>query len=184
MRGDRNSVGGALVVGAVAGVLASLVMAMYAMGAAWVDGTGFFTPLHHIASLWASPDPMMTSMQEAMAGNDFQISAGTAVLGTLIHLMTGAAYGAGFGLLVSRLAVGRGLLVALGTGYGGLVFVVSAFVGLPLAAAIFDAGDPISNMAEMAGWGTFVVEHLLFGLVLGLLVAARSRREVGRASAR
>jgi hypothetical protein len=42
-----------LLVGAGAGVIASLAMAMYAMIAAWEKGTGFFTPLYHIASLWA-----------------------------------------------------------------------------------------------------------------------------------
>jgi len=28
----------------------------------------------------------------------------------------------------------------------------------------------------MAGWGTFVIEHLLYGLVLGLLVAGARNR--------
>jgi hypothetical protein len=55
------------------------------------------------------------------------------------------------------------------------VFAVSAWIGLPIAAALFDS-DAIRNMAEMAGWGTFVIEHLLFGLVLGVLDAvARAR---------
>lgn len=50
-----------------------------------------------------------------------------------------------------------------------------AFVGLPAAAAIFDSGDQIADMAEMVGYGTFVVEHLIFGLVLGLGLAWRGR---------
>ena len=168
-------VGGALAAGAVAGVLASIVMGTYAMVAGLVNGTGFFTPLHHIASLWAAPDAMMMSMAAAMGGNDFRITAGTAVLGAVIHMMTGAIYGAVFGLVLSRLHLGRGALLAAGLAYGGLVFVMSAFVGLPLAAAVFDAGDPISNMAEMAGWTTFAVEHLLFGLVLAALLSLTHR---------
>lgn len=171
----RAGVGGALAAGAVAGALASIAMGMYAMVAGLVNGTGFFTPLHHIASLWASPDAMMGSMEAAMGGNDFRITAGTAVLGAVIHMMTGAMYGAVFGLVLSRLHLGRGALLAAGLAYGGLVFVMSAFVGLPLAAAIFDAGDPISNMAEMAGWTTFAVEHLLFGLALGALFSLAHR---------
>jgi hypothetical protein len=163
----------ALLVGAGAGVIASLVMAMYAMLAAWEKGTGFFTPLYHIASLWAPGDAMMTSMTNAMAGSDFHFTFGTAVLGAVIHMMTGAMYGAVFGLLAyviaSRLHVGLALLAGIGLVYGFLVFVVSAYIGLPLAAAIFDSGDPIKNMAEMAGWGTFIIEHLLYGLVLGVL---------------
>lgn len=44
--------------------------------AGFVNGTGFFTPLHHIASLWAAPEAMTTSMEAAMGGNDFRVSAG------------------------------------------------------------------------------------------------------------
>lgn len=174
----------ALLVGAGAGVIASLVMAMYAMIAAWEKGTGFFTPLYHIASLWASGDSMMASMTDAMAGTNFHFVFGTAILGALIHMMTGAMYGAVFGLtaswlasrLASRLPFGLAVLAGIGLVYGFVVFAVSAYAGLPLAAAIFDSGDPIKNMAEMAGWGTFIIEHLLFGLVLGVLVALGIRK--------
>lgn len=177
--GRTGSMGRLLAHGAAAGVLASLAMAMYAMVAAWEKGVGFFTPLHHIASLWASQTPMMGSMEAAAGGDDFAITAGTALLGAAIHLATGAAYGVVFALLVSRLRLGLLLLAGVGLLYGLAVFAVSAFVGLPLAAAIFDSGDQISSMAEMAGWGTFLGEHLLFGLVLGLLVGFRSRTRRG-----
>ena len=162
--------------GAGAGVIASLAMAMYAMAAAWEKGTGFFTPLHHIAALWAPGDAMMASMQEAMSGSDFHLVFGTAILGAMIHMMTGAMYGAVFGLIVSRLNLKLAVLAGVGLVYGAIVFAMSSFIGLPLAAAIFDSGDPIKNMAEMAGWGTFIIEHLIFGLTLGLLLgAARAR---------
>lgn len=165
----------AVLVGAGAGVIASLVMAMYAMLAAWEKGTGFFTPLYHIASLWAPGDDMMASMTDAMAGNDFHFVFGTAALGAIIHMTTGALYGALFGLVVglvgTRMHLGMAALAAVGVLYGFLVFVVSTYVGLPIAAAIFDSGDPIKNMAEMAGWGTFITEHLIFGLTLGILAA-------------
>ena len=36
--------------------------------------------------------------------------------------------------------------------YGAMVFAVSTWIGLPIAAGIFDSGDQITNMAEMAGW--------------------------------
>lgn len=171
------SLGRAVLIGAVAGVLASIVMAMYAMGAAWAKDTGFFTPLYHIASLWAPQDAMMASMQDAMAGNHFHVEVGTAVLGAVIHMMTGAMYGAVFGAIAWRLRVGAALLAGIGLVYGFVVFVLSAYIGLPVAAALFDSGEPIRDMAKMAGWGTFIIEHLLFGLALGILVAvARHRR--------
>lgn len=171
----RMGFGRALVMGAVAGVLASVVMGGYAMVASLVKDTGFFTPLHHIASLWAAPDAMMASMEAGMGGKDWELDAGPALLGLMIHMGTGAVYGALFALLVHRLALSRWLLIGAGVVWGGLVFVFSAYAGLPLAAAIFDAGDPIKNMAEMAGWGTFVIEHLLYGLVLGVLLAFSGR---------
>lgn len=177
----RMGLGRATLVGAAAGILASLVMAGYAMGAAWAKDTGFFTPLYHIASLLSSQDSMMTSMEDAMGGSAFHFTFGPAVLGAVIHLTTGAAYGAIFGAVVSRLPLSRVLLVGAGLVYGAVVFSISSWLGLPIAAAVFDSGDQIANMAEMAGWGTFVVEHLLYGLVLGGLFALATRPRHGRA---
>jgi len=166
--------------GAAAGVVASLAMAAFAMVAAWQKGTGFFTPLHHIASLVASEDSMMASMTDAMAGHDFHVVLGTALLGATTHMMTGALYGAVFGVIASRLGLSPGVLVAAGVLYGAIVFATSAFVGLPLVAAVLGSGDSIRNMAELAGWGTFVTEHLIFGAVVGILsgMTARGRAAV------
>ena len=170
---SRMGLGQAVVIGAVAGVLASLAMAAYAMMAAWAKDTGFFTPLYHIASLWISQDSMMASMEDGMRGSAFHFELGPAALGATIHMMTGAMYGALFAAAVSRLASGKAVLTLAGLAWGGLVFLISAFIGLPIAAALFDSGDQVTNMAEMAGWGTFVIEHLLYGLVLGALLAFR-----------
>ena len=106
-----SSLGRAILVGAGAGILAALVMAMYAMIAGWAKGAGFFTSLYHIASLWASPNTMMASMEDGMAGNPFHFEFGPAVLGVAIHMMTAAGYGAVFGLLVARLRLGTAALV-------------------------------------------------------------------------
>lgn len=172
------------VFGAGAGVVASVVMAMYAMFAAWSKGEGFFTPMYHIASLWASPNAMMSSMADAMHGTDFHLVVGTAILGAMIHMVTGAMYGALFGGIVSRLSASLVALAGIGLGYGFLVFLFSSYIGLPLAAAVFGSGAPIKNMAELAGRGTFLIEHLLYGLTLGVLVAvARTRTATALAHA-
>lgn len=179
-----HNLGRAVLIGAVAGVIASLVMAMYAMGAAWTKDAGFFTPLYHIASLLADPSAMMTSMAADMENGDaFTFIGGTALLGAVIHMLTGAMYGAVFGVAASMLRLGTAALVALGVGYGAVVFAVSAWIGLPIAAALFGSGDQIANMAELAGWGTFLVEHLIFGLVLGLVVARARVRTAAPAMA-
>lgn len=171
----RPSLGRTVVRGAVFGVLASVVMALYAMAAAWSKDTGFFTPLYHIASLWISPDAMLASMKDGMAGDAFHVEAGPVVLGAAIHMLTGAAYGVVFAVAVAGLALGRSTLAVAALVWGGLVFVISSFIGLPLAGALFDSGDQIKKMAELAGWGTFVIEHLLYGLALGVLLGLRPR---------
>jgi len=115
-------------------------------------------------------------MADQAKSDAFVITAGVALLGAVIHMMTGAMYGGILGLVIARLKLGVAMIAGIGLVYGAAVFAFSAFVGLPLAAAIFDAGDPIADMASMAGWWTFFVEHLVFGVVAALLVAGGPRK--------
>ena len=156
-------------VGALLGVVAAAAMGAFAMiASATYHDTGFFTPLHHIASAVIDPSAMMRSMEAGMAGNTFAISVGPALLGLALHLITGAFWGAIFGLIVSTGWL-RGLtgLVA-GIVYGLAVMVVMAFAVLPVIASVFGGGEPISDMPRLAGWGTFAIEHAIYGAVLGL----------------
>jgi hypothetical protein len=156
-------------VGALLGIVAAVVMGMFAMIASGTyHGTGFFTPLHHIASAVIEPTAMMRSMEAGMAGDTFAISVGPALLGLALHLATGAFWGAIFGLIVSTGWL-RGVagLVA-GIVFGLAVMVVMAFLALPVIAAAFGGGEPVSDMPRLAGWGTFAIEHAIYGAVLGL----------------
>jgi hypothetical protein len=155
--------------GAILGVVAAVVMGMFAMiASATYHDTGFFTPLHHIASVVIEPTAMMRSMEAGMAGDTFAISVGPALLGLGLHLLTGASWGAIFGLLVSFGWI-RGVAGLLGgIVYGLAVMVVMAFLALPVIASVFGGGEPISDMPRLAGWGTFAIEHALYGAVLGL----------------
>ncbi len=160
--------------GALLGAAASLVMAMYAMIASLTyQHHGFFTPLYHIASTFIAPKTLMTSMQHAMTGSNFYFAFGPALLGALIHMMTGAMYGVVFALVAQRLRVRGAGLIGAGVAWGAMVFAVSSWVGLPLAAAVFSSGDQITHMARMVGYPTFLAEHVLFGLALGAGAAAR-----------
>ena len=174
----RTRIARAAPIGAIAGVIASLMMAAYAMiAAATYQGSGFFTPLYHIASVFISPADMMSSMKSAtMGSSNFEFFAGPALVGALIHMMVGAMYGLGFGIVASLTRIRGTALVAAGVVWGGLVFVISSFAGLPLAAAIFSSGDQITNMASLVGYGTFLVEHLIFGLFLGLFLFLGAKR--------
>ncbi len=85
-----------------------------------------------------------------------------------VHLGVGAVLGTAFGILTGALRVPRLVGLPFGLGYGFVVLLVMSYVVLPVAAELFDGGKPISDMAEMVGWGTFTLEHLVFGMVLGL----------------
>jgi hypothetical protein len=160
--------------GAVFGMAASLVIAAFAMmAAATYQHSGFFTPLYHIASTFISPSTLMTSMTEAMAGSTFYFAFGPAVLGAIIHMMIGAMYGVVFAVVALLLRLRGRALVAAGVVWGAMAFVASSFIALPVAANLFGSGDQIAHMATKVGYGTFLTEHLLFGLALGLLLASR-----------
>jgi hypothetical protein len=59
--------------------------------------------------------------------------------------------------------------------YGAIVFAVSAWIGLPLAATIFSSGDQITNMASMVGYGTFLVEYIMFGVAAAVVLLQFAR---------
>lgn len=162
----------AAAVGTVAGLVGAIGMAMFAMAAgATYLGSGFFTPMYHIASAfgWSqAAEAMMASMQQADAGAAFHWAAAPALVGMIIHMMTGLGWGLLFGLLVAGLRPSRTAVLSLGVGFGIVVLVVMSFVVLPVVATVFGSGDPIRDMPAMVGWGTFTVEHLLFGFLLGL----------------
>ena len=155
--------------GLVAGTGAAATMIAYAMvAAATYQDTGFFTPLYHIASTFIEPSAMEASMQHAMGGDSFHLDMGPAALGMAIHLGTGAVLGAAFGVLIGALRSPRLAALPLGAAYGLVVLGVMSLVVLPVVAEAFDGGKAISDMPDMVGWGTFSLEHLIFGLVLGL----------------
>ncbi len=155
--------------GLIAGAAAAAIMIAYAMvSAATYQDTGFFTPLYHIASTFIEPSAMEASMQHAMGGDSFHLDVGPAALGMAIHLGTGAVLGAVFGALIGALRSPRLAAVPLGLVFGLVVLVLMSFVVLPVAAEAFGGGKAISDMPDMVGWGTFSLEHLIFGLVLGL----------------
>jgi hypothetical protein len=163
--------GKSIVWGALAGLIGSIVMAMYAMiAAATYQHSGFFTPMYHIASTFIAPDTMMTSMQNAMMGHTFTFALGPALLGAVIHIMIGVMYGVMFGVIAALMRLSGALLVIAGLIWGLIVFAVSTWIGLPIAAAIFGGGDPVRNMADMVGYPTFLAEHLMYGAAVGIVL--------------
>lgn len=161
-------------IGVLAGIVAGIAMAIYAMiAAATYQDTGFFTPLYHIAATFIEPTAMETSMKQAMGGELYYFSAGPAVLGLAIHMMTAVAFGVIFALLATSLGLRGGAAPVVGVVYGLGVFALMSFAILPLVADAFGGGRPISDMPSMVGYTAFSIEHAIFGFVLGLVLAPR-----------
>jgi hypothetical protein len=158
--------------GILAGLVAALVMGLFAMlaAAAWRH-LPFTMPLREIAAVanpaFADPPARGPGGQQVDVGRDLLVFAGA------IHLAVGGLFGALFALL-ARMARLRGrAAVAAGLLYGlGILALTTALV-LPLVGRLTGAGEPISNLAGRMGWGTFTAAHLLFGLALGLWVLVR-----------
>lgn len=160
-------------VGILGGMAGAMVMTVYAMLSSVSNHHGFYTPLYHIASTFTSPKAMMDSMGAAMqGGHELTLRGGPALVGLVVHMMTGAMAGAMFGALAAALRQSRTVTVVGGAVFGLMVLVVNGFVGLPVMASLFDGGDPIRDMPQVVGWGTFTVEHVIYGVVLGAVVAA------------
>jgi hypothetical protein len=138
----------------LAGIVAGLVMGAYAMMASAWMGQGFFTPLYGIASPLIGPSAMETSMMQGV-----YLQPGPALLGLMVHMAWAVGYAVTFGLAWRRIG-GTGALPAVaGVVYGLAVMVFMAQVVLRLVGA--------AGMPAMIGF-SFVIEHALFGLLLGL----------------
>ncbi len=150
-----------LMLGALVGMVAGAMMAMYAMiASATFLGQGFFTPLYGIASPLLGPGAMMQSMKQG-----FYFAAGPAMLGLIIHMLWSALFGMLFALLASFLRL-RGIMALMGgLVYGLVALVIMSFVVLPIVGA--------GTMPGTIGWPSFVIEHVIFGMVLGLWPLAR-----------
>ena len=141
------SIGWRLLAGAVFGVIGSVVMGMFAMVVALMMQGDFWMPMKGIAATFLGQSALQPGFAVAPI-----------LVGAVFHMMNGAWLGALFGLITPRLSprwsVVAGLVFGLVEALGALWVVV------PLV-------DPL--MAKMIGLDApWIIEHLLFGLVLGL----------------
>jgi len=162
-------VGAAAASGAAAGLVGSVFMAIYAMTTAAIyQQIGLFTPIYHVASILIRPDAMAASMLQAANGHPVTFVVGPFLLGAVIHMTVAATYGAAFGVLVCRLGMSGPRVLIAALLWGVIVFALSSCVVLPSFATLFDAGYPVANMASMVGHATFLIEHLVYGVALGV----------------
>ncbi len=99
------------------------------------------------------------------------ILVGSASLGVawMVHLAISALFGGLYGAVVAPRITGRGAGLAAGVAYGVLLWVVGPLLLMPAKM-----GMPLFTVDAMALRS--LLGHLVFGLVLGAVVAALSSR--------
>jgi uncharacterized membrane protein YagU involved in acid resistance len=142
-----------VVPGAIAGLIAGVVMAMWAMIVAAVMGVGLLAPPQMIAEPFFGPYRMGT------------FSAAAFVVGLMVHMMFSAVFGVIFALIWQRIARGGVVAVLGGMVYGVIVWAVMGYVVSPIVGAHITQ--------EMPTWA-WIVAHLMFGVVLGVWPVLRS----------
>ena len=97
------------------------------------------------------------------------VGSSSVAVAWLVHLSISAVIGAGFGLVLAPRVTGLGTGLVLGAGYGLLWWVLGPLLLMPTAM-----GMPVLTVDAVAVQS--LVGHLLFGLVLGAVVALARRR--------
>ena len=150
--GTGADTGWRVLTGAIFGVIAAIVLGMYAMMVALVLQGDFWMPMKGIAA---------TFLGEAAMQPGFAI--GPILVGIIFHLFNGAWLGALFGLITPKLMLGWAIVAGLA--FGLIEALGALWVVVPLV-------NPL--MAGMIGLDVhWIVEHLLFGFVLGIYPLAR-----------
>ncbi len=136
-----------------AGLIAGLVFAM------WVMIVGIFT-----TNLWAPPQGIGQVLGIGHAGHDFQIVP--FIVGLMGHMMNSIILGLIFLAIAAALNV-RGIgLPLVGMIYGIVVYVIM----YPIVLRNLLSGTSGSFLSSNPEW-SWVLAHLMFGAVLGLLFA-------------
>jgi len=159
----------ALRVGVPGGMVAGAFMAVWSMGAMWVIGSGFWTPLNLIAHTFYRSAPL-----------DGAFSAPAAVIGLAVHMTVASAFGTVIAFFAQRLPRTRSLVIA-----GGILFVAVVWPVMQWGVW-YKLDEPA---AEAFNEWIFGIAHLLFGaLAAGLAslgiendeTAKRARHAAGR----
>jgi hypothetical protein len=166
----------------MAGMAAAAVMALFSMAAA-AGELGVYGRLYLVTAI-VEPGPLEVSMAAADAGARAFLEVGGAAAGLAVHLAIGAGFGAVFALLARALRLRGPVAVTAGVLYGLAVMALMGWLVLPAAADQTAGGRLIADAPELLGWPVFAVEHLLYGLVLGLWASWWARSHYAAEQAR
>jgi hypothetical protein len=153
--------------GIIAGILAGLPMAVSALIASALRGEGAFTAMYRVAALVDS-SALKESIAFASVGRDIYYVQEPFFFGLIMRLAVAGFFGLVFGLGARAFGLVRAFAVPAGIIYGLAIMPFMGFVVLPVAADAFGVGGAISSMATSVGWGSWAIEHAVYGLGLGL----------------
>jgi hypothetical protein len=143
---------------AVAGFVAGMVMVVCAMARSGIVGLGFWLPAQSIAATFFGVDALISG-------------TGAVVLGLIAHVVMSLLVGGIFGALISSDS-SRGVIVGLALAYSILIWAAMTFLALPLINEVM-----LERVLLTPVW--WFVLHLIYGLVLGLVVAQRKGEDFG-----
>src|SRR5215469_18800989 len=132
-------------------MIAGAVMALWAMAAMWVTGSGLWTQVNLIAHTFYRSAPLNGTF-----------SAPALVIGLAVHMTVASAFGTAIALLAQRLPGARSLVIA-----GGIVFV--AVVWPVMQWEVWYRLD--ETAAEGFTEWIFAVAHLMFGVTAAAFAA-------------
>lgn len=142
--------------GIIGGLIGGMAMAMLIMIVTAARGMGFLKPLYLIAALFHQPWAMVSGVQ-----------IGPLLIGAMLHMVNAVIFGLIFVLVAEAIArgnrIGSSLGVAAGMAWGLVLLVVNQALILPLV----DPAMATATNGMMAWW---VVSHLMYGLVLGVVM--------------
>jgi hypothetical protein len=157
----------ALRVGIPGGIVAGAVMALWSMGAMWLTGSGFWTPLNLIAHTFYRSAPLNAT---------FSLPA--LLIGLAVHMTVASVFGTAIALLAQRMPGARSLVIA-----GGILLV--AVVWPVMQWGVWYKLDEAA--AEGLNDWIFAIAHLLFGVtaagMASISVADDDRARRGRHAA-
>lgn len=148
---------------ALAGILGGVAMMAFLMVTFAAMGRGAWYPANGVASIL----PLFQA-PGALPSPDFV--PGPSLLGLTLHVLASAAFGVIYGGAIEAFAPERARVwyweALAGLSYGILVWVFSSFGG----SYLIDLQDVVFESAS------FLVAHLIFGMVLGLSLSALTTR--------
>jgi len=159
--------------GVLAGMVGAAAMGLFVMFiAAAVQRRGILTPAYEVAAL-LDPDPLSSSRELALNGNQIYWEREPFIFGVGLHLVVGALLGMIFALIALALRLRGQTALAGGVLYGIVIMLLMTFVVLPVIARVLGPNSGVADVPRTAGGVTFVLAHVVFGLVLGYWFSRR-----------